>query len=156
MELSSSHTLHSEVLVSHVNARLTVHGRRLIVDRVAASRSHRSCPIRSGRRRGGPGRRGNSLRTRFGGEPAVPGCCSPAVGTAGLLAAIQHGTSVIAARSFERSLEGVFLWNRVCNMRSADRVDQCADAGDGDSCLVSLLDFHEGTGGAGHHNVASL
>ena len=38
MELSSSHTVRSEVLVSHVNARLTVHGRRLIVDRVAAGR----------------------------------------------------------------------------------------------------------------------
>ena len=38
MELSSSHTLRSEVLVSHVNARLTVQGRRLIVDRVAAGR----------------------------------------------------------------------------------------------------------------------
>jgi transposase InsO family protein len=38
VELSSSHTSLSEVLVSHVNARLTVHGRRLIVDRVAAGR----------------------------------------------------------------------------------------------------------------------
>lgn len=38
MELSSSHTLRSEVLVSHVSARLTVHGGRLIVDRVAAGR----------------------------------------------------------------------------------------------------------------------
>lgn len=38
MKLSNSHTLRSEVLMSHVNARLTVHGRRLIVDRVAAGR----------------------------------------------------------------------------------------------------------------------
>ena len=38
MELSSSHTWCSEVLVSHVNARLTVHGRLLIVERVAAGR----------------------------------------------------------------------------------------------------------------------
>jgi len=38
VELSSSHTLCSEVLVTHANARLTVHGRRLIVDRVAAGR----------------------------------------------------------------------------------------------------------------------
>lgn len=38
MELSSSHTLHAEVLMSHANARLTVHGRQLIIDRVAAGR----------------------------------------------------------------------------------------------------------------------